>query len=29
MAGYIPSLILTILATVGLLGMSFPGLVHL
>lgn len=29
MAGYIPSLVLTILATPGLLGISFPGLVHL
>ncbi len=29
MAGYIPSLVLTILATVGLLGLYFPGLVHL
>ena len=29
MAGYIPSLVVTILATIGLLGMYFPGLVHL
>lgn len=29
MIGYLPCLILTILATVGLLGMYFPGLVHL
>ncbi|MGA2122667.1 MAG: hypothetical protein ABSG49_11620 [Methanoregula sp.] len=28
MAGYVPSLILTILATIGLLGIYFPGLVH-
>jgi hypothetical protein len=28
MAGYIPSLVFTILATVGLLSMYFPGLVH-
>ena len=29
MAGYIPSLVLTILATIGLLGMYVPGLVHI
>jgi uncharacterized membrane protein len=28
MAGYIPSLVLTIFATIGLLGRFFPGLVH-
>jgi uncharacterized membrane protein len=28
MAGYIPCLVLTILATIGLLAMYFPGLVH-
>jgi uncharacterized membrane protein len=28
MMGYIPCLVLTILATIGLLGMYFPGLVH-
>jgi uncharacterized membrane protein len=28
MAGYIPSLIVTILLTAGFLGLSFPGLVH-
>jgi uncharacterized membrane protein len=29
MIGYIPCLVITILATVGLIGMYFPGLVHL
>jgi hypothetical protein len=29
MAGYVPALILTILATIGLLGMYFPRLVNL
>ena len=29
MIGYIPSLVLTILVAIGLLGMYFPGLVHL
>jgi hypothetical protein len=28
MAGYVPCLVLSILATIGLLGMYFPGLVH-
>ena len=29
MIGYLPCLVLTILATIGLVGMYFPGLVHL